>query len=382
MKIRAITTGINLSYPINEHKIKETTEFTLDAKKSFETYGYEVQEPRITTQPWQKYLSKLKTRQIIDEIKKFEVICKSNGINFASIGTVLDRKLIPIIPEIIKQTTGISTTVTIGDSEKGIDYEAARQSAKVIIEISKETKRGYGNFNFAAISNCPPDIPFFPASYHKGPTCFSIGLECSDLVYNAFENSRNLIEAEQNLQSILDLELKKVENIANEVENDSGIHFNGIDVSPAPSLEKNESIAFAFEKLNLGKFGSLGTLAIAGMITKVLQSLDVKKCGYSGLMLPILEDVGLAERCNEGLLDIDNILIYSSVCGTGLDCIPLPGNISKDKVYAILLDMATLSIKLNKPLSARLFPVPGKLSGEFTDFKSPFLVDCKIMDIK
>jgi len=382
MKIRAITTGINLFYLIDETKIRKATEFTLRAKKSFENYGYEVQEPRITTQPWKEYLGKLKLKQIINEIKKFEMICKSYGIDFASIGTVTDSKFISMIPEIIKETDGISTTVTIGDIKNDINYGAARLSAKAIIEISKETERGYGNFRFAAIANCPSDIPFFPASYHKGRTCFSIGLECSDLVFDAFEKSRNLIEAEENLKTIFDVELEKIQHIAMDIEEEQGINFHGIDVSPAPSLEENESIAFAFEKLNLGKFGTPGTLAVAGMVTKVLKSLDVKKCGYSGLMLPILEDVGLAERCNEGLLNVDNILSYSSVSGTGLDCIPLPGDVSENEIYAILLDMTTLSIKLNKPLSARLFPIPNKYAGEMTNFKSPFLVDCKIIKVK
>jgi len=158
--------------------------------------------------------------------------------------------------------------------------------------------------------------------------------------------------------------------------------LKGIDVSEAPSLQENESIAFAYEKLNLGKFGTPGTLAISGVITKVLKSLDVKKCGYSGLMLPILEDVGLAARCREGFFGIDDILLYSAVCGTGLDCIPLPGDISEEKIYAILLDMATLSIKLDKPLSARLFPIPNKNAGEIAHFESPYLVDCHILQVK
>jgi hypothetical protein len=118
------------------------------------------------------------------------------------------------------------------------------------------------------------------------------------------------------------------------------------------------------------------------MITKVLESIRVKKCGYSGLMLPILEDYGLAKRCSQGYFNIDTLLTYSSICGTGLDCVPLPGNVSLKKLYSILLDVATLSLKLNKPLSARLFPVPGKGTEEYTEFKSPYLVNCKILRVK
>ena len=202
------------------------------------------------------------------------------------------------------------------------------------------------------------------------------------MVSKSFEKSGNLLDGEKNVESIFATEVKKVEDTAEEIARKEGILLQGIDVSEAPSLREDESIAFAYEKLNLGKFGAPGTLAISGMITGVLKSLDVKKCGYSGLMLPILEDVGLATRCSEGLFDIDNILLYSAVCGTGLDCIPLPGDISEDKIYAILLDMATLSIKLDKPLSARLFPIPNKNAGELTHFESPYLVDCHILKVK
>jgi uncharacterized protein (UPF0210 family) len=382
MKIRTITTGVNLSYPVEELEIRKTAEFNLRARRIFENSGYEVQTLRVATQPWTEYLGSLSQNQIVAEIRNIEKICINNGIDFLSIGTVNDQKSIDVIPAINKATTTIFATATIGDVKGGINYEAARRAAKAIVTISKTTDSGYGNIRFAALSNCPPDIPFFPASYHQGETCFAIALEDSDLVAKAFEKSGNLIEAEKKLASIFATEVKKVADIAKEIERKEGILLQGIDVSEAPSLQENESIAFAYEKLNLGKFGAPGTLAISGMITEVLQSLDVKKCGYSGLMLPILEDVGLATRCSEGLFGIDNILLYSAVCGTGLDCIPLPGNISEDKIYAILLDMATLSIKLDKPLSARLFPIPNKGAGEIAHFESPYLVDCHILEVK
>jgi len=382
MKIRTITTGVNLSYPVEELEVRKIAQFNLRAKRIFEDSGYDVQTLRVATQPWTEYLGSLGQNQIVNGIKNLEQICVNNGIDFLSIGTASDQKSIDVIPAINKATNIIFATATIGDVEGGINYEAARKAARAIVTISRTTGNGYGNLRFAALSNCPPDIPFFPASYHQGETCFAIALEDSDLVARAFEKSGNLIEAEKNLASIFAIEVKKVEEIAEEIAKKEGILLKGIDVSEAPSLQENESIAFAYEKLNLGKFGAPGTLAISGVITKVLKSLDVKKCGYSGLMLPILEDVGLATRCREGLFDVDNILLYSAVCGTGLDCIPLPGDTSEDKIYAILLDMATLSIKLDKPLSARLFPIPNKNAGETAHFESPYLVDCHILKVK
>ena len=124
-----------------------------------------------------------------------------------------------------------------------------------------------------------------------------------------------------------------------------------------------------------------GTLAIAKMITETLRQLNVKKCGYSGLMLPVLEDYGLAKRNIERTYNITDLLLYSAVCGTGLDTIPLPGDVSEKKLYALLLDIASLSIKLNKPLSARLMPIPDKKVGEMTEYKFDYFVNSKIMNI-
>jgi uncharacterized protein (UPF0210 family) len=126
---------------------------------------------------------------------------------------------------------------------------------------------------------------------------------------------------------------------------------------------------------------SLGTLAISGMLTRVLKNVSVKICGYSGLMLPVCEDVGLASRANEQTYNITNLLLYSAVCGCGLDTVPLPGDITVDQISAILIDIATLAIKLNKPISARLFPIPNKKTGEMTKFNSPYLVDCQIFAV-
>src|ERR1019366_838552 len=100
--------------------------------------------------------------------------------------------------------------------------------------------------------------------------------------------------------------------------------------------------------------------------------------GYSGLMLPVLEDSVLAQRWSEGTLKLDALLAYSAVCGTGLDAVPLPGDISTEQLAKIIADVASLAVKLRKPLSARLLPVAGKTAGQRTEFDDPFLVDATL----
>ena len=111
------------------------------------------------------------------------------------------------------------------------------------------------------------------------------------------------------------------------------------------------------------------------MITQAVRSVPVKQVGYVGLMVPVLEDERLAERWSQGAYTIDSLLAYSAVCGTGLDTIPLPGDVSEKQLARILGDMASLAFKWKKPLSARLQPVSGKKAGDRTEFDDPFLTN-------
>lgn len=95
-------------------------------------------------------------------------------------------------------------------------------------------------------------------------------------------------------------------------------------------------------------------------------------------MLPVLEDSQIAKRWDEGRLSLDALLAYSSVCGTGIDVAPLPGDVSQDQLARIIGDMASLAVKLQKPLSVRLLPVAGKKAGDKTEFDDPFLVNATI----
>jgi uncharacterized protein (UPF0210 family) len=98
-------------------------------------------------------------------------------------------------------------------------------------------------------------------------------------------------------------------------------------------------------------------------------------------MLPILEDFGLSKRNIEESYNINNLLVYSAVCGIGLDTIPLPGDISFNKLNNLLFDIASLSTKLKKPLSARLMPIPNKKAQDMTEYNFNYFVNSKIMNV-
>jgi uncharacterized protein (UPF0210 family) len=377
MKIRTITTGFNLK-PSFKEEFKEIAKFTNHCREVFKKEGYFVQTTRVTTQPWEDYF--VSKKQIIKIVKELDRYIQNYNLGYFNIGTTYKTENIPLIFDIIKSSSSGFCTVLVSNC-KQINYETAIQTAKLIRKLSKIGKNGFANLRFAALFNTKSGCPFYPSSYHQGNTSFAIGTENSDLVYKAFLKSKTIKTAAQYLYNILIKEYKKIEKIAFKISKKENIKYGGIDVSISTSVDPDESIAFAFEKLGLGKFGEVGTLVIAKILTDTLKQLEIKKCGYSGLMLPVLEDYGLAKRNIEGKYNLTDLLLYSAICGTGLDTIPLPGNVSEKKLYSLLLDIASLSIKLNKPLSARLMPIPDKKAGEITDFKFDYFVNSKIMSI-
>jgi hypothetical protein len=96
-------------------------------------------------------------------------------------------------------------------------------------------------------------------------------------------------------------------------------------------------------------------------------------------MLPVLEDSTLATRAAQGVLTVKDLLLYSAVCGTGLDTVPLPGDVSVEQLYAVLLDLAALSQRLGKPLTARLMPIPGKKAGDPTHFDFAYFANSRVL---
>jgi len=376
MKIRTITTGIPL--PFSPYQLQRAAKFNTACQTYFEANGYDVQTTRVSCQIWNE-------ARDIDTILRLESDARTLGIEFINLGTILPNKQyteahLAHVADVIIQSEIIFATVTLTTQSGQIASGIAESTAKVIQLIAHQTKAGYGNLRFAALMNCPPNTPFFPAAFwHDTSTNFGIGWQAADLVQHAFTDAPNLESGLQNLKTVMEEEGQKIVALAQTLAEAWGIKFVGIDVSPAPM--DDESIAYAMEEQLPGYFGERGTLTVAASLTKTLRTLALPLCGYSGLMLPVLEDVGLGKRREAGYFNLDSLLLYSAVCGTGLDTIPIPGDASTSQLTAILTDVATLSTQLSKPLSVRLFPVPGRNAGDMTHFESPYLTNTTVLSI-
>ena len=100
-------------------------------------------------------------------------------------------------------------------------------------------------------------------------------------------------------------------------------------------------------------------------------------------MFSMLEDSRLgAVSAEPGNMTLDSLLAYATMCGCGIDMVPVPGNISIAEIASLMLDVAAVALKLNKPLGIRLLPVPGKSAGEMTAFNHDFLHNTTVQTIR
>jgi uncharacterized protein (UPF0210 family) len=241
---------------------------------------------------------------------------------------------------------------------------------------------GFGNLYFAALANVPPGVPFLPAAYHIGnKPAFALALEAADLAVSVFTAVDSLDEAHHNLILVVEKYASAMTSVAQILERQSGVPFGGLDFTLAPFPEAASSLSTAVERLGVPAVGLHGSLAEAAFLTDALDRANYHRTGFNGLMLPFLEDATLAARGAEGMLTITDLLLYSVVCGTGLDTVLLPGDTQPEEIVPLLLDLAALAQRLEKPLIARLMPIPGKQAGELTSFDFPFFANSWVLDL-
>ena len=380
-RIRTLTAGLQMTVQNWNDEAERAARFLRAAREGFVARGYEVQTLRIATQAFHNYHGNWKSPAALKTIRALDQFALEHDL-MLSIGPVISAdeyhpEFADWAVEIIRETSNISFSLNMASEVGGVHHHGLRSAADAILAIAHGTPGGEGNFRFAANAFTPPGTPFFPAAYFDQGRAFSIGLESPNLLTTAFKQASGLGEAKTALAEQMHNALEPIALLANQLAARERWNYLGIDTSPAPGLDA--SIGAAIETLTGAPFGSASTLSACAAITSVLQNLKVLSCGYSGLMLPIMEDPVLARRAAEHRYGISELLLYSSVCGTGLDVVPIPGDSSPKTVANILSDVASLATRYRKPLSARLFPAPGLKAGETVRFDNPHLTDAVVM---
>lgn len=346
--------------------------------------GFEVQSKRLATSPFPTYTGRLGKAEISGWMAEFEAAASKAGFAYVSFGPALMEypESTAFIPDLIAQSKNAFFGTIIADRFV-VSPAAIRAAAQVITLAATIDSNGFANLQFAALANVPAGVPFFPAAYHQsgeGPAV-ALAMECADEVLQAFQADFSLQAARSSLLLRLESAAAKLQACCVDLCEDEGVHFGGFDFSAAPYPVDGCSLGGALEAVGQNLIGRDGSLAAAAVIADTLDQGHWQRAGFNGLMLPVLEDSVLARRAAEGTFSVKDLLLYSTVCGTGLDTVPIPGDSTEDEIAAVLFDVAAVSVRLGKPLTVRFMPIPGKIAGDKTNFDFDYFAPSRVLPL-
>jgi uncharacterized protein (UPF0210 family) len=240
------------------------------------------------------------------------------------------------------------------DITAGVSAEDLRLLFDIIAGNASKT------FNFTYTVNAPFSSPYFPsASYEQDG--FAIGLQSTDLSANCDRVDAWLENMQIVWQNLLDL-------FAHETD------FIGIDSSIAP-LFAGDSSFVEFIKRVYKPFSEAVTTDIFTQISSFIKTRNPRPIGLCGLMFPCLEDAALAQEYEQGDFSIERNIFLSLHSGLGIDTYPIAIDENPRRVLEILQLVRALSIRYQKPLSARFISDGKAKIGHQTDFQNPYLQD-------
>ena len=391
MNIRSITLGIDWKDRNKSHLSEYISRFMDVSRDRYNKKGYTVRTCRLSMPPINEYsqFSYSSSRSIIDWISN---LCEQVGIRwfcvpFSLIDSDNPKELTRVASEIISRNSNAFVNMIV--ARHGIVSDSGvKEAAKLIRNVSKLSNNGFDNFRVGVSCNCEPHTPYFPFSYHEGNDGFSLALEIVDELLeiadknigNGLENVR-VIMLEYLIENFTD-----IDEIGKDIESQTGIKFLGLDASLAPFPNGDTSVARLVETLGVEDFGSNGSLFITSYLTDIIKTAlaksKVRHVGFNGVMYSLLEDDYLALRNRQKNFTLDSLMLYSSVCGCGIDMVPVPGDVLVEEISGMIFDIAALSATLNKPLGVRILPINGKSSNELTNFNYDFLVDTRVVSVR
>lgn len=385
MRIRSVTAFVEINYPIDSGIIAQAGAILAAARKALEDGGLVVQTTRLATQPLPLILAEAGPEAAVELAKDLEAISFVHDIDYIALGGPRLADPPPfaeVLADVLAHTERTFVSAEIATTSGALSLPRIRRVSRLIKRVSRLTEDGFTNLRLAALANVQPWSPFFPAAYHGGgPIALAVATESADLAVSAIGGVTSLRNAQANLVTAIEAAARQVEEVLMPVCKSLGADLKGIDFSLAPYPDEMRSIGGALEKIGLARFGGPGSVFTAAFLTGCIDQADFARTGFCGLMLPVLEDSTLARRAADATLGVENLLTFSAVCGTGLDTIPLPGDVGEDTLAGVLLDVAALALRLQKPLTARLMPLPGQHAGDSIAFDFEYFAPSRVLAI-
>ncbi|MBO4510805.1 MAG: PFL family protein [Lachnospiraceae bacterium] len=296
-----------------------------------------------------------------------------------------DREIVFLnsIPEALKVTARVCSSVNVGSSRTGINMDAVRRMGDIVIDTAKASygTESLGAAKLVVFCNAPDDNPFMAGAFHgitEGESVINVGVSGPGVVKKALESARGA-DFEFLCETIKKTAFKITrvgQLVAREAAQMLGVPFGIVDLSLAPTPAIGDSVADILKEIGLEHPGAPGTTAALALLNDQVKKGGVMASSYvgglSGAFIPVSEDQGMIDAVEAGALTLEKLEAMTCVCSVGLDMIAIPGDTSAETVAGIIADEMAIGMINNKTTAVRLIPAIGMKVGDKLNFGGLF----------
>ena len=394
--VRTITIGIDLHdciHPdidvLNQNIYNKITRIGKDLVKTAHElslqYGVPIVNQRISVTPIAQIAAATKADSYVSIAQTLDRAAKTIGVSFIGGFSALvqkgmspsDEVLIRSIPEAMKVTDIVCSSVNIGSTKAGIKMDAVKLVGEIIKETAEITPEGFGCAQVVIFCNAVEDNPFMAGAFHgsgEADAVINVGVSGPGVVKAALENheAETLTEIAEIVKKTAFKITRVGELIGQKASQMLGIPFGILDLSLAPTPAVGDSVARILEEMGLSVTGTHGTTAALALLNDAVKKGGMMASsavgGLSGAFIPVSEDEGMIEAATNGVLTLDKLEAMTAVCSVGLDMIAVPGDTSATTISGIIADEAAIGMINTKTTAVRIIPVPGGKVGDSVEF--------------
>ena len=394
--VRTITIGIDLHdciHPdidvLNQNIYNKITRIGKDLVKTAHElslqYGVPIVNQRISVTPIAQIAAATKADSYVSIAQTLDRAAKTIGVSFIGGFSALvqkgmspsDEVLIRSIPEAMKVTDIVCSSVNIGSTKAGINMDAVKLVGEIIKETAEITPEGFGCAKVVIFCNAVEDNPFMAGAFHgsgEADAVINVGVSGPGVVKAALENheAETLTEIAEIVKKTAFKITRVGELIGQKASQMLGIPFGILDLSLAPTPAVGDSVARILEEMGLSVTGTHGTTAALALLNDAVKKGGMMASsavgGLSGAFIPVSEDEGMIEAAAKGVLTLDKLEAMTAVCSVGLDMIAVPGDTSATTISGIIADEAAIGMINTKTTAVRIIPVPGGKVGDSVEF--------------
>ena len=350
-------------------------------------YGVPIINKRISVTPISLIAGASRDENYVEYAIMLDKIAMELGINFIGGFSALiqkgyttgDHRLISSIPEAMRVTERVCSSVCVASSKVGINMDGVREMGQIIKEAARLTadRDGLGCAKIVVFANAVEDNPFMAGAFHgvSEPECtLNVGISGPGTVKVALEKVRGEdfgVVAEVIKKTAFKI-TRMGQLVGMEAAKRLNVPFGIVDLSLAPTPAIGDSVARILEEMGLEVCGTHGTTAALAMLNDAVKKGGIMASGsvggLSGAFIPVSEDEGMIEAVEKGALNIEKLEAMTCVCSVGLDMIAIPGDTPAETISAIIADECAIGMINNKTTATRLIPAPGKKVGDSVEF--------------